>query len=346
MARTEVRGRFVWHELLTTDVTAARAFYPKIMGWSPQALGTDSSYTLWMVRGAPVGGLMALPEEAKAMGAPPNWLTYIGTPDVDGTVKRATELGAKVLKAPDTVAGAGRFAVLADPQGAVFGVLAPENPSPAGRLFNLGDFSWHELATTDPASAFRFYGTLFGWEQTDAMDMGPAGIHQMYGWEGLSKGGMYTKPADVRGPSYWLPYALVPDVDRAAAQASANGAQIVNGPMDVPGGGRIAVLCDLQGAAFAVHAKAGITAVPRRKPRVAKRTTRKKAARKKALGKTLKKRAGRKQAARKKASAKRKPVRRGSRPAVRERATRKRPARRPRRPKRPARKRPTRRKPR
>jgi len=305
MAVTEVRGRFVWHELLTTDVAAARTFYPGFMNWTPEASGTDASYTLWMVGGSPVGGMMALPEEATAMGAPPNWLTYIGTADVDATVRRAGALGAQVLKAPDSVAGAGRFAVLADPQGAVFGVLTPEMPAPTSSPLELGEFSWHELASTDPVGAFRFYSMLFGWQKTGSSDMGPAGLYQMFGWDSGSRGGIYLKPADLPAPSYWLPYALVPNADLAAKHATAAGGKVINGPTEVPGGDRIAVLCDPKGAAFAVHAKAAKASRRRKKP-----------ARKQSPQKTLKTRRRR---------------------ATRKKAVRKRPARRPRRPRQPKR---------
>ena len=107
---SDYRGRFVWHELLTTDPKAAGAFFSKIIGWKTQPWGTDGSYTLFVSGSRQLAGLMALPEDAKKMGAPPNWLTYMGTTDVDETARLATSLGARVLKAPEDIPGAGRFA--------------------------------------------------------------------------------------------------------------------------------------------------------------------------------------------------------------------------------------------
>ncbi|MBI4539640.1 MAG: VOC family protein [Gemmatimonadetes bacterium] len=186
MAGASYRGRFVWYELLTSDPDAATGFYTAVMNWGTTQW-EGGGYTMWTNRGVPLGGLMKLPAEAQAAGAPPHWLLYIGTPDVDATARQATGLGARILVPPTDVPTVGRFAVLADPQDAVFAVFTPlaEAPGHDGPA-ELGEFSWHELATTDHGAAFSFYSTLFGWEKTDAFDMGPAGSYQMYGRAGRS----------------------------------------------------------------------------------------------------------------------------------------------------------------
>lgn len=257
MPRALYRGKFLWHELMTTDTKAAAKFYARVIGWKTQAWPEDSSYMMFVAPTGPKAGLMALPEEARAMGSPPCWMCYIGTPDVDVTAGRTTKLGGKVLRAPEDIPSIGRFAVLQDPQGAVFLGFTPlpmpgaeTNPKP-----ELGEFSWHELATTDVKAAFDFYGELFGWEKMDAMDMGPAGLYQMYGLEGVMLGGMYNKPKDMPAPSHWLPYILVTDSKKTAAATTRAGGQVINGPMPIPGGDWIAACFDPQGALFAVHSQ-------------------------------------------------------------------------------------------
>jgi predicted enzyme related to lactoylglutathione lyase len=158
---------------------------------------------------------------------------------------------------------------LRDPQGAVFAALQPSQ-SPSDAEPGLGDFSWHELATTDAAAAFKFYQQLFGWEETGAMDMGPdLGMYYMYGKGGRPMGGIYKKPNDpqapahMQAPSHWLPYVLVTDAHKAADATKKAGGQVANGPMEVPGGDWIAVGIDPQGGAFAVHSrKPAVPAVP------------------------------------------------------------------------------------
>ena len=252
---SDYRGRFVWHELLTTDPKAAGAFFSKIIGWKTQPWGTDGSYTLFVSGSRQLAGLMVLPEDAKKMGAPPNWLTYVGTTDVDETARLATSLGARVLKAPEDIPGAGRFAVLQDPQGATFGIYKSHQSPAADAAPVVGDFSWHELATTDAKAAFGFYQRLFGWEETSAMDMGEMGVYQMFGQskQGRTLGGLFNKPSQMPGPPAWLAYIKVPDARKTADAIKKAGAKIVNGPMEVPGGDWIAQGIDQQGAMFAVH---------------------------------------------------------------------------------------------
>ena len=122
----------------------------------------------------------------------------------------------------------------------------------------VGGFSWHELVTTDHEAAFAFYSEVFGWEKTEAMDMGEMGIYQMYGpptGDAFSYGGMYNKPAEMPAPPHWLYYIMVPDIHAATAKVAELGGQILNGPMEVPDGDMIAQCLDPQGAVFALHAK-------------------------------------------------------------------------------------------
>lgn len=248
MSNTDIRGRFVWHELMTTDPQAAAAFYSKVLPWKTQPSGMPD-YTLWVAGKTQTAGLMGQPESARQSGAPPSWLIYIGTPNVDATAADAERLGGKVLKAPADIPAVGRFAVLSDPQGAAFAVFTPAG-SPAGTPS--GDFSWHELATSDRQAALTFYSQLFGWTAGPAHDMGHAGIYQLIEHGGAQIGGFY-KLMDASKPPHWLTYIRVASADRAAAAAKAAGGQVINGPMEVPGGGRIAQVLDPQGGAFAVH---------------------------------------------------------------------------------------------
>ena len=249
MSNAEIRGRFVWHELMTTDPQGAGTFYSKVLPWKTQPSGMPD-YTLWLAGKTQTGGLMTQPEDARRAGAPPSWLIYIGTPDVDATAADAQRLGGKVLKAPADIPGIGRFAVLADPQGATFAIFTP-NPSSAGGPSPSG-FSWHELATSDQQGALAFYPELFGWSRGPAHDMGPDGTYQLVEHGGTQIAGIY-KLMDASKPPRWLTYITVASVDRAAAAAKAAGGKVTQGPMEVPGGSRIAQILDPQGGAFAVH---------------------------------------------------------------------------------------------
>ena len=268
---TQDRGRFVWHELNTTDTAAGERFYRAITAWGMLPFPANPSYRMWTADGVPQGGLMQLPDEAKRMGAPPHWLSYIGVPDVDASVRQAVALGARTFVSPQDIPGAGRFAVLADPQGAVFAVHSSAQPMSKEAASKVGEFSWHELATTNWQAAWKFYEQLFGWRKTSAMDMGPAGTYQMFGRDGFTYGGMCDKPKEMQGPPHWLPYVMVPSIDRALAKITGAGGRILTGPMDVPGGDRVVTCMDPQGAAFALHSK-GAAPKARRKAKAQSKT--------------------------------------------------------------------------
>ncbi|MGH7563035.1 MAG: VOC family protein [Gemmatimonadota bacterium] len=258
MAENSPSGRFVWYELMTTDLQAAQSFYTDVIGWSTAPFEqSEVPYTLWMNGEAPVGGVMALPQEACDQGAPPHWMAYFAVDDVDGTAKKAAKLGGKVVVEPRDIPDVGRFAILHDPQGASIAIYRSEQENPAIGEPQVGLFSWLEIATSDHEAALKFYSELFGWKKTDAVDMGEMGTYQMYNKGDRMLGGMFNKSGDMPGPPAWLYYTRVEDIDETVEKVRAKGGQVMNGPMEVPGGDRIAQCMDPQGAVFAVHARNG-----------------------------------------------------------------------------------------
>ena len=253
MSNADIRGRFVWHELMTTDTAAAGAFYSKVLPWKSQPSGMPG-YTLWHVGKTQAAGLMSLPEHSAA-DAQPQWLLYIGTPSVDTAAEDVQRLGGKVLKAAADIPNVGRFAIVSDPQGATFALFTPASGSGDGAAQpgGPGDFAWHELSTTDLNGAVSFYTELFGWEKGPGHDMGgEMGVYQILVRGGKQVGGIYKAPGAATPPS-WLSYTQVADVSKAAAIAKNAGARILNGPHQVPGGSWIAQIMDPQGGTFAVH---------------------------------------------------------------------------------------------
>jgi predicted enzyme related to lactoylglutathione lyase len=318
-----MHGQFVWYELTTPDVDAARKFYPPITGWGTQPF--DKDYMMWTSGGAPIAGIFRLGPEQRQKGIPPNWMPYIEANNIDETARRVTSLGGKVMVGPDDIPGTGRFAVVQDPQGAVFGIYKSSNQM--SRAWDgtpvVGRFSWHELMTTDYKKAWDFYRQLFGWEKTGEMDMGGGNMYFMYGMKGKPYGGMFNRPPEMAGiagaagmagtagmPPFWLVYVHVKDVDKAVEATTRTGGMVKQPPMEVPGG-RIAILGDPQGAGFAVHAAAPVAAS---KPAAKKASTAASRPRAKAAKSRPKaKAASKKRPAAKKASrkAKAKPRRRG-----------------------------------
>jgi uncharacterized protein len=248
------RGLFVWHELNTTDIGSAEGFYSKLIGWKTSAWEQNPAYRIWTMGRAGRGGLYSVHEERTAVPPPPHWLSYIGTADVDATVRHAVELGGKVATPAYDVPRVGRMAVLNDPQGAMFAISARIERLPYSEP-QFGDFSWHELLTTNWQTAFDFYSKLFGWEKMQAMDMGPQGTYQIYGTGGHQLGGMFTPGGLPPSGPQWVPYILVRDARRSVELVKELGGAVLQGPTEVPGGDWVFTGIDRQGAMFAVHSK-------------------------------------------------------------------------------------------
>ncbi len=259
-----MRGRFVWHELMTPDPKAAVLFYGKVVGWQPKPYDKNSDYTMLNYGGKGMAGVLK-------HDPPSQWLPYIATPNVDSTAREAVQIGGDVVKPAADIPDIGRFAIIRDPQGALFVAFTPLPMGTSGPVDNkpgLGDFQWHELMTTDAKRAWDFYQKLFGWQKTDAMEMGPGQTYQMFAPAGRpSVGGMLNKP----GPAQWLSYAIVKDAKAATKAIEAAGGQVINGPMEVPGGDWITAGIDPQGVMFAVHSKKQAAAAQPAKPASAKK---------------------------------------------------------------------------
>jgi predicted enzyme related to lactoylglutathione lyase len=243
---------FVWYELMTTDVKAAEAFYRSVVGWTSQAWGEPGAYTLMKAGEAMIAGIMTLPKEVCDAGGRPGWVGYVGVDNVDAATAGVRKAGGTVHREPADIPDVGRFAVVADPGGATFMLFTPKGGDGTARdQMAPGHVGWHELYAADWQKAFDFYAGQFGWTKADAMDMGPMGTYQLFAAGGAPIGGMMNKPDAVPMP-VWLFYFNVPEIDAAVTSIRAGGGQVVNGPMEVPGGAWIVQATDPQGAMFAL----------------------------------------------------------------------------------------------
>ena len=169
---------FIWYELMTGDIEAATRFYGKVVGWTVQDSGQPGmDYRIWKMGDTPVSGLMAIPAKAAANGMQPTWLGYVHVDDVDADTARITAAGGAVHMPPSDIPGVGRMAMVADPQGAAFYVMAPTGagPSQSYALDKPGHGGWHELHATDWQAAFDFYGQQFRLDQIRRDGYGPDG---------------------------------------------------------------------------------------------------------------------------------------------------------------------------
>ena len=235
-------GKFVWHDHNSSDVDKAKSFYTQLLGWETEVWKPgEMDYPMIKAGGQNHGGFG--PAQG---GAPSHWLGHVLVQDVDETVQRAEAAGAKVLAGPMDIPEIGRFAVIADPQGAVLSVFAPTGEGSAPE----GVFVWDELHTSDVDAAKSFYGEVLGWKTRD-MDMGEMGTYSIFQRAGdVDAAGCMRLQEGMQAPPHWLSYIGADDVDATVARSKELGATVFVEGTDIPNVGRFAVVQDPAGAVF------------------------------------------------------------------------------------------------
>lgn len=256
---TEQTGAFIWYELMTSDVAAARAFYRAVVGWQidEQAVPSGGGGAYHMVRrsdGGFAGGVMVMGPEMLAEGWRPSWLGYVHVPDVDRVAGEFAGAGGSVVMGPMDLPGVGRIALARDPQGALIYLMDPtppsDQPDAQSDVFSVDrpqHMRWNEFNATDLDAALTFYRQRFGWAQEGEMDMGPLGPYRFIQQGGVAIGAFMRKVPEQPEPA-WIFYAGVDDIDRAVAAVVANGGTLLVGAMEIPGGEFSATALDPQGA--------------------------------------------------------------------------------------------------
>lgn len=246
-------GSFVWYDLMTPDVAGARAFYGPLLGWEAGG-GVVSDYHEIVHEGVHLGGMMQLSPEMQAAGARPAWLGYIAVIGIEAVAERISADGGAIHKPVGALPGVGKFAIVSDPQRAVFYLFESESGSVDVRpapLMTPGHAGWHELLTSDPDAAFDFYSRHFGWTKGTAIEMGPMGTYQIFKDGAQDEGGIMRAP-DPAIPSHWQFYFMAPDIGASTARVTELGGKVLHGPQEVPGGAWIIQGEDPQGVRFAL----------------------------------------------------------------------------------------------
>jgi predicted enzyme related to lactoylglutathione lyase len=206
--------------------------------------------------GGNAGGVLRLTDEMGKEGAQPMWLGYLNVDDVDATTGTIEQAGGKTYMTAD-IAGVGRIAMVADPQGAPFYIMTPMPPTdgsnPQSDVFSADAqqrVGWNELQTSDVDAARNFYRDQFGWSTNDFMDMGEMGKYRFIDHGGQRLGALFD--AANGQPPHFRFYIRVPSIAAAKAAAEAKGATVHMGPHQVPTGDWVVIGTDPQGAEFAL----------------------------------------------------------------------------------------------
>ena len=255
-----LQGSWIWYDLMTPDPEGAKAFYEAVVGWSMTTSHGDDNTDYGFITApddAMTGGVLRLKPEMIQHGARPCWVGYIGVDNVDASVSAIEAAGGKTLMPPFEIEMAGRVAMVTDCCGAPFYVMTP-NPPPGGGTStafsaqrNPGHCGWNELMAGNAADAIAFYTGQFGWTLPEPMDMGEMGKYQFIAHDGVTVGAIMAKLPQVPLAA-WAHYFWVPSIAAAQTALTANGGQVINGPLQVPGDDWIVQGIDPQGAVFSL----------------------------------------------------------------------------------------------
>ena len=258
-----------WIDTSQTDPDAAAAFYSGLFGWELEDLmppGSGAKYLVGRIRG---GQVAAISSAAEGDPGSPTWNTYIWVESADESARKVAEAGGTVLLEPFDVFDAGRMAVCADREGAVFSLWEARQHRGARVVNEAGALNFNGLETRDVGEAAAFYGAVFGWRPFD-LPAGKAWALPGYG-DHLEKltPGIRARTAEFGVPGFedvvatinpigddqpdarprWTVTFSTDDADATAARAADLGGEVVLGPFDGPFV-RLAVIRDPQGATF------------------------------------------------------------------------------------------------
>jgi predicted enzyme related to lactoylglutathione lyase len=243
-------GKVIWVEMVTPDLASAKRFYSGLFGWTFRDIHVGKTpYAVALLDGRPVGGLHQRLEQNIEQKRP-TWLAFIAVRDVDAAKRTALEHGAKVVFEPRTFPQRGRQAVFADPEGAVFAVLASGSGDPPEVLAAPGEWIWSSLHAKDPDAGAAFYQALFGYDvfdvpSDDGLD------HVILSSDDYARASVNSFPKDSsRRHSHWLNFVRVVDAVDAAAKAVALGGRVLVEPHIDRHGDKVAVVADPTGAPF------------------------------------------------------------------------------------------------
>jgi uncharacterized protein len=243
-------GKVIFVELVTPDLAAAKKFYAGLFGWTfrdIQAGGID--YAEAYLDGRPVAGLIHKSVPANEQRQPA-WLSFFAVGDVDAAKNVALQNGAKVLFEPHSMPDRGREAVFADPQGAVFAVLASSSGDPPDVLAAPGEWIWSSLITRDPETNAAFYQTLFDYEVFE-LPASEGYQHLLLASDNYARASVNSLPANrPNAHPHWLNYVRVEDTVKMTAKVTALGGRVLVEPRIDRHGGKVAVVVDPSGAPF------------------------------------------------------------------------------------------------
>jgi predicted enzyme related to lactoylglutathione lyase len=246
-----IPGKFIWHDLVTHDISAVKLFYAGVFGWRFEALPGTDRYTVIRHDGEMIGGIAF--SDRKVDGKPiSQWVSMMSVPDVDQAVTRVRQVGGRVYAGPRDIDDRGRLAIVGDPQGAVFGLVRAAGGDPPDREARIGDWLWTELWTDDREASGTVYATVAGFE-LDTHERVAGRPYTVFKRDGEARAGLLVNPFPEEVTPLWLPYVRVANPAAVVAKVEGLGGQVLLAPNPERREGTVAIIADPTGAEVAIQ---------------------------------------------------------------------------------------------
>ncbi len=242
-------GRFVWYDLVTDDVAAAKRFYGALFGWEFRSNPEDDLFTVITLDDKPIGGII-LEDKTERDLPKARWFSSVSVEDVDDAVQAARDRNANIDIPPSDLPDRGRYSVLHDPQGAALVLLRATGGDPATSTeYGAGEFLWTELWTRDAAAAVAFYEAVLGYDSEFTGN--ETRRYYVMSREGRPHAGIGQLPPVEADPA-WLPYIAVRSVRDIVDRTPELGGEVILPPEAISRGGA-ALIADPTGGIIAVQ---------------------------------------------------------------------------------------------
>ncbi|MFT5698993.1 MAG: putative enzyme related to lactoylglutathione lyase [Desulforhopalus sp.] len=247
----QLTGKFIWYDIFTDDIAGTAKFYSELFGWSFESVpGSNRNLQNILLDGIPIGSAVGIASGLKDE-ADAQWLSYMSTSDVDESVRLIETNHGTIHTAPKELPDRGRVAVVRDPQGAIFALLASSAGDPPDG--EMKTFSWvgSELWTSDTVSGLKFYSLVAGYEEV-LVPLSCGYIYHFLNHDGQPRAGIVKIPWDDVKPN-WVPYVSVKDAVAIVQKAVTLGATLILEPDSAFPDNAVAILADPSGAVFGIQ---------------------------------------------------------------------------------------------
>jgi predicted enzyme related to lactoylglutathione lyase len=246
-----IPGKFIWHDLITHDISAVKLFYAGVFGWRFEDLPGTDRYTLIRKDGRMIGGIAF--SDRKVDGRPVSqWVGLMSVPDVDQAVAWVRQVGGRVYAGPRDIDDRGRLAIVGDPEGAVFGVVRTTGGDPPDRDPEVGEWLWNELWSDDREAAESVYSALVGYE-LDTQEVVAGRPYSVFERDGTPRAGLLVNPFPEEVSPLWLPYVRVASPEAVVGKVEGLGGQVLLPPDPEHRKGTVAIVADPTGAEVAIQ---------------------------------------------------------------------------------------------